>query len=123
MIEKRKQYSQDTFLQVQDNVFVERGMVYSNQKVHLTPLKFSHKSLGSSQKILQLGMILKTFKSYSNYNVTVMIVATYSKARIKPLREPTTFSIFKFTIKLQLFHFQLTRSTIKKKRIYLKNIK
>ena len=123
MIEKRKQYSQDTFLQVQDNVLVERGMVYSNQKIHLTPLKFSHKSLGSSQKILQLGMILKTFKSYSNYNVTVMIVATYSKARVKPLREPTTFSIFKFTIKLQLFHFQLTRSTIKKKRIYLKNIK
>ena len=76
MIEKRKQYSQDTFLQVQDNVFVERGMVYSNQKVHLTPLKFSHKSLGSSKKILQLGMILKTFKSYCNYNVTVMIVVT-----------------------------------------------
>lgn len=123
MIEKRKQYSQDTFLQVQDNVLVERGMVYSNQKVHLTPLKFSHKSLGSSQKIFQLGMILKTFKSYCNYNVTVMIVATYSKARVKPLREPTTFSIFKFTIKLQLFHFQLTRSTIKKKKIYLKNIK
>ena len=62
MIDKRKQYSQDTFLQVQDNILVERGMVYSNQKVHLTPLKFSHKSLGSSQKILQLGMILKTFK-------------------------------------------------------------
>ena len=123
MIEKRKQYSQDTFLQVQDNVFVERGTVYSNQKVHLAPLKFSHKSLGSSQKILQLGMILKTFKSYCNYNVTVMIVVTYSKARIKPLREPTTFSIFKFTIKLQLFHFQLTWSTIKKKKIYLKNIK
>ena len=116
MIDKRKQYSQDTFLQVQDNVLVERGMVYSNQKVHLTPLKFSHKSLGSSQKILQLGMILKTFKSYCNYNVTVMIAATYSKARVK--REPTTFSIFEFTIKLQLFHVQLTRSTIKKKKIY-----